>query len=191
MIPIKREPKDVILAHVIEKCYFCPNTTRMWHEKTNNPVCEDCSKKHRVSELPNRFKGEKEPKVKGVVLDEDNKLIAEFMGGKEVDWFSERVIIMPFSENMNRSNYLKLANSYILNREIKYHSSWQWLMDVVDKIEELGFTIKHESRKDKTQWCWIWEDENENPIVAEYSLRKRVVFYKSVVEFIKWHNENK
>ena len=65
---------------------------------------------------------------------EGNKLIAEFMGGKEVDWFSERVIMIPYSDELTIHNYFGKAKGYMLDREIKYHSSWDWLMPVLDKI---------------------------------------------------------
>jgi hypothetical protein len=60
MIPIKQEPKEEFERFkVYENCFFCKQPTDMWHERTNNPVCPCCSKKHKVAELPNRFKGEK------------------------------------------------------------------------------------------------------------------------------------
>lgn len=37
---------------VVENCHFCKEKTKYWHENTNNPVCPDCAKKHKVSELP-------------------------------------------------------------------------------------------------------------------------------------------
>jgi len=53
-IPIDKEPDD-FASHfwgAIEDCHFCKKSTKWWHENTNNPVCPDCSKKHKVSELP-------------------------------------------------------------------------------------------------------------------------------------------
>lgn len=38
---------------IVESCHFCQAPTRYWHAGTNNPVCPDCAKKHRVEELPN------------------------------------------------------------------------------------------------------------------------------------------
>lgn len=58
-IPIKQEPEEYFKEfRCYESCYFCSEKTDMWHEKTNNPVCNKCCKKHKVSELPNRFNGE-------------------------------------------------------------------------------------------------------------------------------------
>lgn len=57
MIPIKKEPAEMYEnTHVYEKCVFCLQTTDMWHEQTNNPVCKDCAKTHKVKEFKNWFK---------------------------------------------------------------------------------------------------------------------------------------
>ena len=58
MIPIKKEPEDYCFGYEI--CVFCGRTTLFWHFKTNNPVCQRCSKLHKISELidymkPKRF----------------------------------------------------------------------------------------------------------------------------------------
>ena len=53
-IPINKEPED-FASHfwgAIEDCHFCKKPTKWWHENTNNPVCPDCSKTNKVSELP-------------------------------------------------------------------------------------------------------------------------------------------
>lgn len=52
MIPIYKEPDDMYLnTRVYERCYFCNNPTDTWHNGTNQPVCEKCSKVHQVYEL--------------------------------------------------------------------------------------------------------------------------------------------
>jgi len=49
-IPLIKEPED--LGPIIEVCHFCKNITGYWHENTNNPVCRECAKLHKVAELP-------------------------------------------------------------------------------------------------------------------------------------------
>ena len=56
----------------------------------------------------------------------DNKLIAEFMG-----WDIESPTTIP--SKLHLSN-LELDNGEVL--ECKYHTSWDWLMPVVNKIED-------------------------------------------------------
>lgn len=53
MIPIEKEPDGLgnIFRHLYEHCYFCDTPTKYWHIKTNQPVCQCCSKTHKVSEL--------------------------------------------------------------------------------------------------------------------------------------------
>jgi hypothetical protein len=63
-IPIKEEEKEYFEQFKsYENCYFCGDKTPFWHEKTNNPLCECCASKHKVSELPNRFKGEERKSI--------------------------------------------------------------------------------------------------------------------------------
>ena len=57
----------------------------------------------------------------------DNKLIAEFMG-----WDIESLSTIP--SNLHPSN-LELDNDEVL--EYKYHTSWDWLMPVVQKIDAM------------------------------------------------------
>jgi hypothetical protein len=52
-IPLKKEPDDFAEKWgSVERCHFCLKPTRYWHENTNNPVCQTCSKVHKVMELP-------------------------------------------------------------------------------------------------------------------------------------------
>lgn len=53
MIPLVQEPEDFNIGFPIyECCYFkCGNKTKYWHLRTNQPVCKECSKKHKVSEI--------------------------------------------------------------------------------------------------------------------------------------------
>jgi len=131
-------------------------------------------------------------------INENNKLIAEFMDGKEVDWFSERVIIMPFAENINKNNYLKLSNSYILDREVKYHYSYEWLMPVVDKISKV--VIKGNPPYNNDQYARVEIVPNgyvkisnfrDSPITKNISIEGSLInaIYKAVVLFIKWYNK--
>ena len=62
-IPIKKEPDDLYLnTKVYERCYSCNTPTNMWHEGTNQPVCQGCSKTHKVYELEKSHPNYKKPK---------------------------------------------------------------------------------------------------------------------------------
>ena len=81
-------------------------------------------------------------------MEQNNKLIAEFMGVDYVD-------IDTYLEN---------------NKELQYHTSWDWLMPVIEEIDHL----QHE------------------PVQSiEDALATRCIedTYNAVVEFIKQHND--
>lgn len=68
----------------------------------------------------------------------------------------------------------------------KFHSSWDWLMPVVEKIESVGVTVEIEGHN-----CMISDitDSEYHQYVAHDSKINAV--YVSVVAFIKWYNDNK
>ena len=59
-IPIEHEDKEELtkwgmgLEKILEHCIFCKKTTPYWHSKTNNPVCQECSKTRKVGDIPKR-----------------------------------------------------------------------------------------------------------------------------------------
>ena len=53
MIPVVKEAnKDFTFFNIYEHCYFCSKETSTWHLRTNQPVCTECAKVHKVSEVP-------------------------------------------------------------------------------------------------------------------------------------------
>lgn len=52
MIKISKEPPIFYtVLKVYELCYFCHKSTDTWNIKTNKPVCHECAKKYKTSEL--------------------------------------------------------------------------------------------------------------------------------------------
>ncbi len=53
MIPLVEEPIDHYEnLGVYENCYFrCGRKTKFWHWRTNQPICKECAKRHKVSEV--------------------------------------------------------------------------------------------------------------------------------------------
>ena len=109
---------------------------------------------------------------------EKNKIIAEFMGYKKntpsKDFFQHPT-------EKNRYDRIEF---------LSYNSNWNWLMEVVEKIESLlpddsFVTIEHKS-------CWIpiYDDEQPFGIECREETKKQAV-YNACIEFIKWYNENK
>ena len=81
---------------------------------------------------------------------ENNELIAEFMG------------VDPIDIDYAIDEYGKL----------KYHLSWDWLMPVVEKIEQVHEGVPQELIK-----------------LSLFSTIDEV--YNAIIEFIKWYNKNK
>lgn len=85
------------------------------------------------------------------------------------------------------AEFMGLYTPNVINPQPKpkdYHIFWPWIMKVVDKIESLDyvFTI----RKTETRIAGYKYDStffsNESKIHSTHT---------SIVEFIKWYNENK
>lgn len=103
---------------------------------------------------------------------ENNKLIAEFMGGvmatndpkcKHVSFMRKKDAISPTKEK-----YYSLSTLY-------YHSDWNWLMEVVNKCLE----ICHENMLNE------WEQGFSDSLFS----RDINCMYAESVRFIKWYNE--
>ena len=104
---------------------------------------------------------------------ENNKIIAEFM------WWKEQEEDFMFNPKTSGSIYIK---------SLLFHKDWNWLMEVVEKIESLGNYINITGTytsigaiEQKNRLFFIEKDSLNNKIEA---------VYKAVVEFIKWYNKN-
>ena len=120
----------------------------------------------------------------------DNKLIAEFMGLKKCNclnkpapyyipaklwWIDEDDLYDEYGEN----NQMIDVHSLIVPNEMKFHTSWDWLMPVVEKIT--GLEEWH------GEYCI---DGAANTTFCHALLRANIGdVYEEVTDFIKWHNE--
>tara|TARA_R110002020_G_scaffold354992_1_gene567758 strand:- start:3275 stop:3568 length:294 start_codon:yes stop_codon:yes gene_type:complete len=94
-----------------------------------------------------------------------NKLIAEFMGGQRV---------LPDKDVYNMPTHNNLCYGV---DELHYHTSWDWLMPVVDKV--------HEKVKGNLYPYY----KLVTAIQDRLSERNKEATYQAVVEFIKQHNK--
>jgi len=111
---------------------------------------------------------------------ENNSLIAHFMGcDKIVDYgrvYFKGGFIDDFSELINH-NKSETFNGFIRDKELKFHSDWNWLKPVIDNIAEVGMYSGGEI------------NERAN-IVCTLNLCIGInVAYLRTVEFIKWFND--
>ena len=128
---------------------------------------------------------------------EQNILIAEFMGGKPVNAVKSNPIAYSFpfefghQETWDEGGFQGSGKSSCWDIEdLQYHSSWEWLMPVIEKIEELGadFGIKrnkvliHGFVQNKIE-IYRWESGTIHSKIENT--------FDGVVEFIKWFNKIK
>ena len=91
---------------------------------------------------------------------EGNKLIAEFMGGKveQFVWRKYEPMGVSFAEQVHG------LQAHLLH-DLEYHTSWDWLMPVVEKIEKI----------DEFPFADLSTDINS--------------VWKAVIEFIQHYNQ--
>jgi hypothetical protein len=115
---------------------------------------------------------------------ESNKLIAEFMGG--IPSSVPNLINLPQTIGESRILCVKgsegLPNgTYEVKRinDLKYHSSWDWLMPVLVKIDTYA-------NSDSLSIAEYEEYRNKYPLIAEVSIYDEILdTHKQVVQFIK------
>jgi hypothetical protein len=113
---------------------------------------------------------------------ETNKLIAEFIGCKS--GLDEKGNDLVYFNN-------RWGDRFLIS-DLKYNTSWDWLMPVVEKIENLGYHTKLTGYKEKWRFKIIL---TKRPllIVSQWELNstsKIETVYKCIIRFIQWYNEN-
>jgi len=113
---------------------------------------------------------------------ENNKLIAEFMGHKDI---LNGIYDIPVPEHLNGIGYII--------EKMEYHTSWDWLMPVVDKIEITSVDGEDNSDEFFNVVIEVFECNinGSGRTVCGVGQNKIEATYKAVVEFIKWYNKNK
>lgn len=129
---------------------------------------------------------------------EGNKLIAEFMGGKYIQEYDE------WNFHLTDFGY-KIGNGE--EKALKFNSSWDWLMPVVEKIEQTKpfYSVSNEAKfwyddetdtvdKSRLQYVTIISDSMYRILINSanyYPERsdKKIATWVAVVEFIKWYNK--
>jgi|TARA_R100000455_G_C6271697_1_gene128054 hypothetical protein len=108
----------------------------------------------------------------------ENKLIAEFMGLPTEVFFKSGIM-----------NYHH-DGAWYEEHELSYEISWDWLMPVVEKIEEYGYDFIATKRRATLTYDANFMDEVNNYVVyVEDCKDRQEATYKAVVEFIKQHNK--
>ena len=111
---------------------------------------------------------------------EGNRLIAEFMGYKQREngglfWGNDG-----------------LGGLY--PKDLKYHSSWDWLMPVVEKIQHLEdeLPVKIDFQIHLLGAVELYIDYKRVFAMTAFEPGTLInAVYEAILEFIKWYNENK
>lgn len=140
---------------------------------------------------------------------EKNEIIARFMGyesNEDIEGeFDESTLynVDDFLVNTSGKNDWETTEndwtSWVKPSEMQYHSDWNWLHQVISKIEDF-YTINGEEIEFR-----VVQYEDEVLIVAKYQLKRweNIVevlssgdgklknTYEAVYQFIVWYNQNK
>ena len=129
------------------------------------------------------------------MVTENNKIIAEFMGK---EW--------------NKSFFAGVSIINPSNITYKFDTDWNWLMEVVEKIESLDinkfskqlgredvkpiegkfYLTVFDNQAEFLASVYYWQhDNNIKGLKKENGNSKIEAVYNACVEFIKWYNENK
>ncbi len=127
---------------------------------------------------------------------ESNKLIAEFMGYEYYGWNDEKHRASGYTSGYwgkkdAKLHHLKLPATMLFN-PLLYHSSYDWLIPVVDKIQELGWNFRLNSYFEKNGvHCNFYKSMVDILSDNKVYTTKIEAIYSVVVYFIKQHNEQK
>ena len=107
---------------------------------------------------------------------ENNKMFAEFLG------YCQPHPDYPTTTYWYKKDYQPLTI-------LLFHSNWDWLMRVVEKIESLGYTVTIAGVMCKVTKVLDLENSIVSYVLGDKS-RKLELIYTTMVEFVKWHNKN-
>jgi hypothetical protein len=129
---------------------------------------------------------------------EKNRLIAEFMGAKNTPIIGNEVIhpisghLISPKDEIYQADFNTLAGINNLpptekiryfEEDLKYHSSWDWLMPVVEKIENTeDVSVVIENDNAYIQGVFNFSVFEDTKLKSVYSV---------VIKFIKWYNERR
>ncbi len=116
-------------------------------------------------------------------IKEGNKLIAEFMGYHRRPDLDDEIL--------GEAYYIDSKLNFYTSK-CKYHSSWDWLMPVIEKIEQTKYTDYSFNYNITGDGICISKFDDGSGVIHSVSNKwgesKLDASWKCVVEFIKWYN---
>ncbi len=125
-------------------------------------------------------------------ITEGNKLIAEFMGGKIMPHGNSK----PYPKGLPNWAMKEYDFDTLKVGGFDYHSSWDWLMAVVEKIEKMGYDSRiHVIDSESSYFIDFVDVVNGNTEAAcisksYHEASKIETVWLAVVEFIKAEIQN-
>lgn len=110
---------------------------------------------------------------------ENNKLIAEFMGYSQ-----------PHPDYPTTTYWYKQGKAPLTI--LSFDSDWNWLMEVVEKIDSLGFVTEISGNIERSFALIGIANSNISISRVGYGvefMNKKDATYRAVIEFITWYNE--
>jgi hypothetical protein len=123
--------------------------------------------------------------------EESNKLIAEFMGYKLAR--CNNGLAWDIGKSLPSHKHLFPIQGVLhTGNELNFHTSWDWLMPVIDKIESLGYCY---DRVDADVFINKQSSLGGGNIIPNPMDHNTMTMlektYCVVIEFIKWYNQQK
>jgi hypothetical protein len=133
----------------------------------------------------------------------NNRLIAEFMGGKECTVYNgadgSQYQAFGFKDTHVTDKW-RVDNKAAWFTFVPYHTSWDWLMPVVEKIEQIKGCNVYTSKTTHGEFSieisyetpyYSYISNTKSIFIKDKTLSKIEATHKAVVEFIKWYNQQK
>lgn len=97
-----------------------------------------------------------------------------------------------------RTNTFHDGSRKLLPKELKYHLSWNWIMPVIEKIQDMyGDNVEFKKRINNgyhagvLKYCAFLSIENYKEIFIRSSNSDIETVHNVVHQFIEWYNNNK
>lgn len=124
---------------------------------------------------------------------ENNKIIAEFMGYENIKSNKEHPMykIPKFAYTENNFGSIETIDTFSpYFDDMVFHSDWNWLMEVVEKIERYLYDeIGTEFKIDIFAGASIYIHTTKTYIHFPYNNSSKIeAVYNACLEFIKWYN---
>lgn len=92
--------------------------------------------------------------------------------------------LMGSTIKINQKDVKDIPLAFLKPGDMKFHTSWKWLMPVVIKIEDdLGYSVLI-----KGHFCRIAVDD-DTVFENEADSKLEAIWY-TIVDFLEWHKEN-